>query len=125
MVPPGPLGDEFRNIFAHLAEFGDDAGAPPASARVVATLPVVTVTKDEIAADSSNAECPICLQTQVLGGEATKLPCGHLFCRSCVTQWLQNRCTCPVCRYELETSSEPYERQRRERMRTRKPKYAE
>lgn len=32
-------------------------------------------------------------------------------------------CTCPVCRFELETEDKDYERDRRVRMRGRRPRY--
>ncbi|OMJ24086.1 E3 ubiquitin-protein ligase RING1 [Smittium culicis] len=32
---------------------------------------------------------------------AVKLPCKHLFDRSCIVPWLELNNTCPVCRLEL------------------------
>merc|ERR1712157_469026 len=43
--------------------------------------------------------------------------------RPCIEGWLVKHCTCPVCRFELETDDPSYERGRVERMRTRKPRF--
>ena len=48
------------------------------------------------------------------GELAARLPCGHLFHKDCVVEWLSRHCVCPVCRYELPTDSVVYERTRRE-----------
>jgi len=36
------------------------------------------------------------------------MPCGHIYHESCIFQWLKDNNTCPVCRYELETDDEEY-----------------
>lgn len=52
-----------------------------------------------------------------------RLPCGHLFHPECIDSWIQKHCTCPVCRYELETDDASYNRGRNERMKGRRPRY--
>ena len=52
-------------------------------------------------------ECPICLGTNEVD---TKLPCNHLFCRSCIQSWCQQNTQyseCPLCRgrFTLEEMS--------------------
>merc|ERR1712194_376572 len=50
------------------------------------------------------------------------MPCGHIFCTKCITEWLKTQCTCPVCRYELPTSDIEYEKERKSKP-MRKAKY--
>ena len=40
-----------------------------------------------------------------------------------VSEWLKKNCTCPVCRFEIETDDREYEKGRKERMRSRKARY--
>lgn len=42
--------------------------------------------------------CAICLNKIVLGSEIIKLPCGHYYHSKCISQWLQIKHTCPICR---------------------------
>ncbi|CAN0504223.1 unnamed protein product, partial [Discosporangium mesarthrocarpum] len=43
--------------------------------------------------------------------------------KECVWEWLELHCTCPVCRFELETEDRKYETERKVRMRGRRPRY--
>jgi len=70
--------------------------------------------------DKSNKECCICLDDHEIGETVCRLPCGHIFHRSCVFDWLRKHCTCPSCRYELETSDKNFEAGRVDRMKNRK-----
>lgn len=49
-----------------------------------------------------------------------RLPCGHFFHKSCISQWLKKDCTCPICRWELKTDDPFFEEGRLGRMRDRK-----
>jgi hypothetical protein len=40
-------------------------------------------------------QCPICLLTVV---HPVATPCGHVFCRFCITTWLNTNPVCPLCR---------------------------
>ena len=96
---------------------------PPASKRVVSKLPQIVVTKEDLDEDSTNVECAICLADQKIGQIATKLPCGHIYCPECLKPWLLKSCSCPVCRFELETDDPEYEPIRKEKMRNHKLRF--
>ena len=95
---------------------------PPASRRAIQNLVEVKVTADDLW-EETNKECLVCVEEQRLGSTACKLSCGHLYHRACLVEWLQKHCTCPVCRYELETDDIEYERERKGRMQTRKMRF--
>lgn len=96
---------------------------PACSQKRLVQLPHVTISEEDLTKESTNAECAICLREQAVGEEATKLPCGHLFCRGCIEDWLSRSCACPVCRYELETDDAEFELGRKERMVGRKVRF--
>lgn len=62
-------------------------------------------------------------EDHVLGSKVLKLPCGHIFHRACVSSWLERHCTCPTCRFEVETEDVRYEADRRKRMKTRRLRF--
>ncbi|GAB5035365.1 ring-h2 finger protein [Nannochloropsis oceanica] len=95
-------------------------GPPPASTRVLRRLPDVTVTEADVQSDKNKEGCTVCLEPHIVGSKALKLPCQHLFHRSCVMGWLEQHCTCPVCRFELETEDVEYETERKKRMKSRR-----
>jgi len=92
---------------------------PPASRSFLAALKEIPVTADDIL-EVNNRECLVCLEDHAVGGLAVKLPCGHLFHKSCVSDWLKRHCTCPCCRFEVESDDVEYEKDRRMRMKGRK-----
>ena len=51
--------------------------------------------------------CSICCED--LTDTATELPCGHLYNKECISQWLNEHNQCPVCRFELKTDDLQYE----------------
>lgn len=42
-------------------------------------------------------ECPICLTPFQDGRKLMALPCAHLFCQKCITDWLRHDRSCPIC----------------------------
>lgn len=77
------------------------------------------MTADDVI-EETNKNCCICIDDHIIGSTVVKLPCGHLFHETCISEWLRKSCMCPVCRFELETDDAEYERERRSRMKTRK-----
>jgi len=96
-----------------------NARAPPTAKSTLRTLPRIKVSKHDIEKNESN-ECSICLDELVLGEDALRIPCGHLYHEDCVNDWLKKSNECPVCRWELPTDDSSYEQGRKERMKGRK-----
>jgi hypothetical protein len=110
--------------YTNAGDSGEPAqGPPPASAKALRELPVVTVQPADLI-DPVNRECCVCYEGHAVTSKVVRLPCAHIFHPSCIGSWLRQRCTCPVCRYELPTSSPDYERGRVQRMGLRKPRFA-
>jgi hypothetical protein len=63
--------------------------------------------------------CGVCCDRLVDGVVLTRLPCGHEYHLYCVLAWFQNNCTCPECRYEMETDNPRFEVGRKQRMKDR------
>jgi hypothetical protein len=65
-------------------------------------------------------ECPICAEEFEMDCIVVKLPnCGHIFHSHCVVDWLNRKCTCPVCRFEYPTDDHGFEKARTKRMKKR------
>jgi len=97
---------------------GSDS-CPPASQAAIDKLPSISIAEEDLE-DENNRSCCICFGDHSLNEKVVRLPCGHLFHRACVGEWLQKHCTCPFCRWELETDNPHFEEGRLERMRTRR-----
>mmetsp|Transcript_49485 Transcript_49485/g.115741 ORF Transcript_49485/g.115741 Transcript_49485/m.115741 type:complete len:342 (-) Transcript_49485:44-1069(-) len=95
-------------------------GPPGTSRATLANLARISVKKDDIDANESN-ECSMCLEELVIGQQAIRLPCDHLFHHDCgIVDWLKKSNECPVCRFELPTDDAEYERERKKRCSGRK-----
>ena len=89
---------------------------PPASLSFLNAMRETQVTGDDLI-EENNKECLVCLDENRLGGMAVKMPCGHLYHKECISEWLRKQGSCPVCRYEVESSDPMYEVERKKRMR--------
>ncbi|KAM7253999.1 hypothetical protein ACFE04_031681 [Oxalis oulophora] len=50
---------------------------------------------------SSKEQCAICCEDFLDGEEITRLPCLHTYHGCCVTEWLEESCFCPICRFPM------------------------
>ncbi|KAG8198879.1 hypothetical protein JTE90_015093 [Oedothorax gibbosus] len=50
---------------------------------------------------TSKNQCSLCFEKR---NSSTATPCGHLFCWSCITSWMQNKEECPLCRESFPPS---------------------
>lgn len=82
-------------------DYDDDA---PSSANKV-TLPIFWNVRLR-AVDQGNNECPVCAIEFEVNDAVALLPCGHYFCKDCMTQWMNHeKSTCPLCRHDLQASA--------------------
>jgi len=58
--------------------------------------------KDDISSEEDD-ECPICLTSlDKMRGEKVALPCCHMFCYTCITNWLEHKRICPTCKTNVD-----------------------
>lgn len=79
--------------------------APPASESAIANLEKKTIDEAMIAKEGGKAECTVCIEEIKVGDEVVFLPCKHWFHEGCVTMWLKEHNTCPICRTPIEENS--------------------
>ncbi|XP_011497870.1 PREDICTED: peroxisome biogenesis factor 10 [Ceratosolen solmsi marchali] len=58
------------------------------------------INKDTMFDNNSISECQLCLEYV----SVSTTPCGHLFCWDCLTEWLQTKSQCPICRETVISS---------------------
>ena len=92
---------------------GSDEGTM--SSRSLTMLPTRPFLGGSDALKAADAECAICAVEYELGDNLCVLPaCVHTFHAACVSQWLANHATCPVCsrniRKDLKTLRETHGR---------------
>ena len=46
--------------------------------------------------------CPICLEEFQPETKTRLLACGHKYCEPCLTKWLEDHATCPICRQSTD-----------------------
>lgn len=102
-----------------LAPPPEASQAPPANESLRDALPRVVITKQD-QMDAGDPKCAVCLEDYKIGARATRMLCGHLFCTTCIREWLRTTNSCPICRFELATDREDFESGRRERMQGRR-----
>ncbi|XP_039485495.1 peroxisome biogenesis factor 10 [Drosophila santomea] len=51
--------------------------------------------------DPNTPQCILCLEPR---SNSSLTPCGHIFCWSCLLEWLEERDECPLCRESLKKS---------------------
>ena len=80
-------------------------GPPPAADLAIEGLPSVRLSTTHLMKDPC---CPVCKEEYQAGEEAREMPCKHLYHSDCIVPWLRIHNSCPVCRYELQSSPDPH-----------------
>eukprot|EP01125_Pyxidicula_operculata_P011592 TRINITY_DN379_c0_g1_i1.p1 TRINITY_DN379_c0_g1~~TRINITY_DN379_c0_g1_i1.p1 ORF type:complete len:177 (+),score=48.86 TRINITY_DN379_c0_g1_i1:357-887(+) len=101
------LMEQILERFFLSAERGSVNKQPPTSASAIEDLDIINF--DESTLKKYKDTCPVCAENFVLGDEARKLPCRHIFHNDCIIPWLNQHNTCPLCRHELPTIDPEYE----------------
>jgi len=102
--------DGFMDILSRLQREGGHSGPPPASKKVVDKLKEFEYS-DELK-ESEESACAVCKDDFKKGDKLIQFPCPnkHLYHPECIHPWLKLHNSCPVCRHELVTDDEWYER---------------
>lgn len=104
------IGPGLEQLIQQLAENDPNRyGTPPASKAAVEALPDVQVSGEDLD-DSDSAQCAVCKDEFEPGEAAKRMPCRHVYHPDCILPWLALHNSCPVCRYELPTDDQDYER---------------
>ena len=72
----------------------------------VAASPSAIRSVDEVPYSNTIEPCPICLETFQNDHSISRMPCGHHYHKTCLTNWLHKHNSCPVCRHPLPEVSE-------------------
>ncbi|KAL3835309.1 hypothetical protein ACJIZ3_010045 [Penstemon smallii] len=105
------IGPGLEQLIQQIAENDPNRyGTPPASKSAVEGLPIIKITEQMLASDSS--QCAVCKDSFELNEDAMQIPCKHLYHKDCIVPWLELHNSCPVCRYELPTDDPDYENRR-------------
>eukprot|EP01022_Parablepharisma_sp_SALTPOND_P008105 TRINITY_DN135211_c0_g1_i1.p3 TRINITY_DN135211_c0_g1~~TRINITY_DN135211_c0_g1_i1.p3 ORF type:complete len:187 (-),score=18.23 TRINITY_DN135211_c0_g1_i1:80-640(-) len=95
--------------YFNYALIGSKYGPPPASKKVLETLPKVEITEEFLEGKTEAIECSVCKEEFKKHDKAYQLPCKHVFHPDCIVPWLEQHNSCPTCRFELPTDDADYE----------------
>jgi len=100
----------FMDILDRLQRQGGHRGPPPASKKVVDKLKEFEYSDD--LKEMGESACAVCKDDFKNGDQLIQFPCPnkHLYHPECIHPWLKLHNSCPVCRHELATDDEWYER---------------
>ena len=91
-------------------------GNPPASQNAVDKLKRCNINEQKLKEFGFENSCPVCKDEFVINEECLLMPCEHHFHKNCLIPWLKERNSCPVCRFELPTDDEDFERRKKEKL---------
>ena len=108
--------DEIENILNYI--FNNDNnryGSPPASKNEISKLNKYTLTEEKLKNFGGENTCSVCKEDFSVGNKMMDLPCNHYFHEECLMPWLNQHDSCPICRFELKTDDDDYEKMKLQR----------
>ncbi|XP_057706709.1 E3 ubiquitin-protein ligase RNF130 [Corythoichthys intestinalis] len=72
-----------------------------AAKKAIGKLGTRTVKKGDKETDPDFNHCAVCIEAYQLNDVVRVLPCKHVFHRACVDPWLNEHCTCPMCKLDI------------------------
>ncbi len=112
---------EMDNIIQYLmANDPNKYGNPPTSKEVLDKMEQKQIKEDDLLElkKTNSVDCSVCKEEFDIQSKLIKLPCNHYFHGECVKPWLEQRNSCPTCRFELPTDDTDYEQRKTEIRRT-------
>ncbi|XP_029917939.1 E3 ubiquitin-protein ligase RNF130 [Myripristis murdjan] len=72
-----------------------------AAKKAIGKLTTRTVKKGDKETDPDFNHCAVCIEGYQLNDVVRILPCKHVFHKMCVDPWLNEHCTCPMCKLNI------------------------
>uniref|UniRef100_A0A096LVN9 Ring finger protein 130 n=1 Tax=Poecilia formosa TaxID=48698 RepID=A0A096LVN9_POEFO len=72
-----------------------------AAKKAIGKLTTRTVKKGDKETDPDFNHCAVCIEAYQLNDVVRILPCKHVFHKVCVDPWLNEHCTCPMCKLNI------------------------
>ena len=91
-------------------------GNPPASKKSIEKLEKIIINDEKLKSFGIENTCAVCKDEFIIGQECLLMPCQHHFHKDCLLPWLNERNSCPVCRFELPTDDEDFENMKKNRV---------
>ncbi|KAN0016247.1 hypothetical protein ACTFIU_006210 [Dictyostelium citrinum] len=100
-------GGDWQGFLNRMFQASKKKGTPPASKKEIEKLKRDRV--DQTIVDQK-VDCAVCKDEFKWGDDYIELPCQHLYHPDCILPWLEQHNSCPVCRFELKTDDDSYEK---------------
>ena len=108
--------EEIENILNYIFYNDNNRyGSPPASKSEIKKLNKYILTKEKLKNFGPENTCSVCKEDFTIGNEMMDLPCNHYFHEECLMPWLNQHDSCPICRFELKTDDDDYEKMKLQR----------
>ncbi|XP_076877211.1 E3 ubiquitin-protein ligase RNF130 isoform X2 [Brachyhypopomus gauderio] len=72
-----------------------------AAKKAISKLTTRTVKRGDKETDPDFNHCAVCIESYQLNDVVRILPCKHVFHKLCVDPWLNEHCTCPMCKLNI------------------------